>query len=328
MPYGSAKEALDKVLDGRITCPAWPQMQALGYSESMYVQTGCRLPGIEIDDVGKKITVDIDSYDPTEIYTAILSEDVSYFRHPEEFHRGLYEFTGRDLSKFKAIKGQVTGPISEGLQIVDRNGRSVIYDESYSEIVRKAVNMAARWQSEELSKHNSNVILFFDEPSFTLLGTPFASVSNEQAAEWLNESMKGVECSKAVHCCGNTDWAILLGTDMDILSFDAYSYSHTVAMFPEEVSRFLERGGALSWGMIPSTDDLAASETAAGVVKLFKENIAAMVGKGVDEDLLVRRSIVTPQCGLGGMSPEIADRMIDMLRDVSDEMREHYGVTE
>jgi len=288
LPYSNAKEALDKVLD-EITYPAWPQLPALGFSESMYVQTGCHLPGIDIDVIAGKITANISDHDPTEIYTAILSDDITYFDHPEKYHKGLYEFTGRDLSRFKAIKGQVTGPISEGLQIVDKDGRSVIYDETYSEIVRRTVNMTAKWQAKELAKCNKNVILFFDEPSLTLLGTPFAAISNDQAAEWINESMNGLECSKAIHCCGNTDWSLVFRTNMDILSFDAYAYSHTIAMFPDEVSKFLENGGSLSWGMVPSNDELALTETAEHLAEMMKNNISALVKKGVDEDLLVRR---------------------------------------
>jgi len=326
LPFDDPAYAIDRILDSGITYPAWPQLPSLGYSESMYVQTGCYLPNIEIDEIGKKISVDVPSHDPIEIYEAILSDDITFFRHPERYHKGLYEFLSRDLSKFKALKGQVTGPISEGLQILDKQGRSVIYDESYSEIVRKAVNMAAKWQCNELKKHNKNVMIFFDEPSLTLLGTPFASVSKEQATEWINESMNGVDCERAIHCCGNTDWPIVLNTDIDILSFDAYGYAHTIAMFPDEVSAFLERGGTLSWGLIPSGDDLIGTESADNLVKRFKENINALVKKGFDEDLIVKRSMITPQCGLGGMDVKNVDRAFGLLHDVSERMKEHYGV--
>jgi methionine synthase II (cobalamin-independent) len=328
LPYGNAKTALDKILDGRVTYPAWPQLPALGYSESMYVQTGCYLPGIEIDENAKRISADTVNYDPTEIYTAILSGNLSYFGHPDKYHRGLYEFILRDLSKYKAVKGQVTGPISEGLQILDKNGRPVIYDDTYSEIVRRTVNMAAKWQANGLTKCNGNVIMFFDEPSLTLLGTPFASISNDTAKEWINESMEGLECDKAIHCCGNTDWSLVLGTNIDILSFDAYAYGHTVAMFPDEVSGFLERGGTLSWGLIPSSDETVESENSDNLVKIFKENINALVKKGINEDMIIRRSMVTPQCGLGGLDVKNADKALNMLSEVSNAMRAHYGVGE
>jgi len=327
MPYTDEKKALDVILEG-VECPAWPQLPAAGYSESMYVQTGCYISGINIDDIGKKITLNIAENDPTEIYEAILSENIEFFRHPEKYHKGLYEFLSRDLSKFKAVKGQVTGPISEGLQILDTEGRSVIYDDSYSEIVRKTVNMAAKWQSRELSKHNKNVIISFDEPSLTLLGTPFASISNDQAVEWMNESMSGVECYKAVHCCGNTDWSTVLRTDVDILSFDAYAYANTIVMFSDDVSSFLERGGTLSWGLIPSSDDLVEMESVNSLVKKFKEDVKALVRKGIDEDIIAKRSMITPQCGLGGLSDNNVVKALDMLGGVSKALKEHYGVSE
>ncbi|MDR0778983.1 MAG: hypothetical protein LBE48_06080 [Methanomassiliicoccaceae archaeon] len=326
LPYDNAKLALDKVLDGRVSIPSWPQLPSLGYSESMYVQTGCRLPGIDIDIPGKKITVDTDAYDPTEIYTAILSDDIEYFEHPKKYHCGLYEFISRDLSQFQAIKGQVTGPISEGLQILDKNGRSVIYDESYSEIVRKTVNMTAKWQSKILSKFNRNVIMFFDEPSLTLLGTPFASISNDLAVEWINESMEGLDCKKAIHCCGNTDWATVLRTNIDILSFDAYAYAHTIAMFPDEIAAFLDRGGILSWGLVPSGDDLIASETAENLAAMMKRNIDALVNKGVNKIKILQGSIISPQCGLGGMETDNVDNVLNMLNDVSNRMKGYYKV--
>jgi hypothetical protein len=327
LPYDDPKLALDKVLDGRVSIPSWPQLPVLGYSESMYVQTGCHLPGIDIDEAGKKITVDIDAYDPTEIYTAILSEDISYFEHPEKYHRGLYEFTSRkDLDFYPAIKGQVTGPISQGLQILDKNGRSVIYDESYSEIVRKTVNMTAKWQVKELSKHNRNVIMFFDEPSLTLLGTPFASISNDNAVEWMNESMEGLNCRKAIHCCGNTDWAMVLRTNIDILSFDAYAYAHTIAMFPDEISAFLERGGTLSWGIVPSSDELIETETAENLGRMLKKSIETLADKGVDKWKILKGTILSPQCGLGGMDAKNVDKVLDMLAGVSYEMKGYYKV--
>lgn len=326
LPCSDAKTAVDKILDGRISVPFWPQLPALGYSESMYVQTGEHLPGITIDSEGKKVIANVGEYDPTDVYTAILTDDADYFIPSEKYHRGLYEFLKRDVSKFKAIKGQVTGPISEGLQVQDTEGRSAIYDESYSEIIRKTVNMTAKWQARELGKKNANVIMFFDEPSLTLLGSPFASVSSEDAVTWMNEAMDVPACKKAIHCCGNTDWPMVLSTNVDILSFDAYAYAHTIAMFPDELTQFLERGGVLSWGIIPSSDEGAEIESVESLVKIFESNIDLICKKDVNKDMLVRQSMMTPQCGLGGMTMENMDKTFSLLSGVSSEMRRRYGL--
>jgi hypothetical protein len=98
-------------------------------------------------------------------------------------------------------------------------------------------------------------------------------------------------------------------------------------MFPDEVSAFLERGGTLSWGLIPSSDDLVESETSDGLVKMFKESISALVKKGIDEDVLIRRSMITPQCGLGGMYDKNADKALNMLYETSEALKKYYGVS-
>ncbi len=323
MPQKDPKAAVDMVLDGRVDIPMWPQLPALGYKEGMYLQTGERLPGL-IEE-GDKVMVDLNDYDPTEAYMAILEENVDYYEAMPEHFAGFYEMIGRDLSGLKAIKGQVTGPISEGLQVQDVTGRATIYDESYAEIVRKTVNMSARWQVRELKKYCDNVIMFFDEPSLSLLGTPFASISDEDALAWINESMENLDCQKAIHCCGNTNWSLVLKTNIDILNFDAFAYGKAITLYPEEVSEFLKRGGTLAWGIVPN-GSLIEGETPESLADILMEYIDDLAGKGVDKDLLVHQSMLTPQCGLGGADEELLDTVFDLLQGLSKEMKKRCGL--
>ena len=232
---------------------------------------------------------------------------------------------GRDLSGLRAIKGQVTGPISEGLQVQDVTGRPTIYDESYGEIVRKTVNLSARWQVRKLKEYCGNVIMFFDEPSLSLLGTPFASISDEEALSWINEAMEGVDCQKAIHCCGNTNWSLVLRTNIDILNFDAYAYGKNITLYPEEISDFLKRGGSLAWGIVPNSN-LIEGETPETLADRMMEHIDDLVSKGVDRELLIHQSLLTPQCGLGGADEELLDNVFDLLQGLSIEMRKRCGL--
>ena len=323
-PYKNSVEAIDKTLDGRVSCPSWPQLPARGYKESMYVQTGAHLPGLKID--GDKAKVDLSDYDPTEAYTAIVTEDVDYFVYPADLYAGFFELLERDVSSFQAVKGQVTGPISEGLQILDADDRPVIYDEAYGEIVRKTVNMSAKWQAKRLSSMNSNVIIFFDEPSLSMLGTPFASISDEEAMNWINEALDGVDCYRGVHCCGNTNWSMLLKTNIDILSIDAYQYGENLVMFPDELTEFYEKGGAVAWGIVPSSDEVIEAETVESLVARMESIFDKMEEKGINRQRAASRSLITPQCGLGLVDPDNIDKVFDLLQGVSKALRERYGL--
>lgn len=323
LPYLNPEDAVDIILDGRVSCVSWPQLPARGIKESMYVQTGAHLPGIKIDKDAP--VVDLNDYDPTEAYTAILSEDVDHYVYPFDLYSGMYELLSRDLSNVEALKGQVTGPISEGLQVLDQDGRPVIYDEAYSEIVRKTVNMSAKWQARRFSQICSDVIIFFDEPSLSMLGTPFASISDEDAKAWLNEAMDGVDCYRAVHCCGNTNWAMLLETNIDILSIDAYQYGENLLMYPDELTEFYGKGGSIAWGIIPSSDEGVISETVESLVAKLESIFDKMEGKGINRKKAATQSLITPQCGLGTMQPENVSKAFDLLDGVSKEMKKRYG---
>jgi hypothetical protein len=227
-------------LDKLAAIPLWPQLPRLGFRENMYIQYATHLPGVKIDTVKKRVSVDLGNYNPEDIYTRILSDDVDSFALPKEYFSGFYELMARDIPPtVQALKGQVTGPVSLGLQMTDQSDKPVIYEEAYAEIIRKNLNLMARWQERELSKKCPKIITFIDEPYLSIIGTPFASVSAEDVRKWINEVVLGLDGLKGLHCCANTDWPLVMGMDVDLLSFDAFDYGHTISLYPEEVSRFL-----------------------------------------------------------------------------------------
>lgn len=325
LPHADPKKAVRLVLSSMHEVPYWPQLPALGFGENMYAQYCTKLPGAKIDGYKKRITVDLEDYDPEEFYTAVVSDDVDHFAHPKDSFHGLYALLeALKGKKFQAVKGQVTGPVSAGLQILDHSGKPSIYDEAYGEIIRRNLNMHAKWQAKKLREISDRPILFLDEPSLTLIGTPFASVSHRQVVDWIDEVLEGVDAIKGLHCCGNTDWPLVLSTSIDLLSFDAYNYAHTVSLFPNEVTAFLNRGGSIAWGLIPNMEDQIANETVGTLLQRFEKYIDMLYRKGLDIDLLLERSMITPQCGLGGLDEAKAERVLELLNGTVDAIRQHY----
>jgi methionine synthase II (cobalamin-independent) len=327
LPHEDPAEAVDLVLRSLKQVPYWPQLPALGFDENMYAQYSTKLPGINIDAEAKRISVDLMDYDPQEFYQAVLSEDLDYFAYPKENFHGFYELLSRKLpAGLKAIKGQVTGPVSLGLQIFDATGKSVVYDEAYSEIIRKNLNLMLRWQERELQKKCARALLFLDEPSLSLVGTPFAAISPEKVTSWINEVFENVNCIKGLHCCGNTDWPTVLKTNVDVLSFDAYNYGHTISLYPAEVKCFLEKGGCIAWGIIPNQEDDLRLASVPSLIEKLERAIFPLVAKGVDPELLHRTSLLTPQCGLGSLDEMMANETLLLLNQVSNEFRSLHSL--
>ena len=56
-----------------------------------------------------------------------------------------------------------------------------------------------------------------------------------------------------IHCCGNTEWSILIDAGVDIVNFDAFEFGETIAMYGKAVKEHLQRGGMLAWGVVPTS---------------------------------------------------------------------------
>ena len=308
-----------------IQIPAWPQLPRRTFRENMYTQFSAGLPGIVVDDAHQKVhfnTSDDLSSAVEEFYGRYLADDVDSFALPPDHAAGFY--TMLDTLKSTSgewVKGHVTGPISFGLTVVDQDLRSSLYDEQLADPIVKQMAFNARWQVRQLKQARSNVIIFVDEPYMASFGSAFISLSREQVITMLNEVFDAIHAEGAlagVHCCGNTDWSVLMETSVDILNLDAYEYLDNLALYPREVRAFLDRGGNLAWGIIPNNEEIF-NVTPEGLAQRLRDGLQLISDKARGRDVSIRveefayRSLITTACGLGPTTIEVADRAVETL---------------
>jgi methionine synthase II (cobalamin-independent) len=333
MPHTDPSEACSQVLKYLKEIPCWPQLPRRSFRENMYVQFSEGFPGLvhqeEIRTITRREeertyvdrTKDLD--EPLEkLYTAYLENDVDKYAVSADYAAGLPSFLGlKNLSPL-AVKGQVTGPITWGLTITDENGKAIIYDDVLGDAVAKFLRLKAAWQEKELKKISPNTIIFVDEPYMASFGSVSVTLSAERVQGLVEEVFRGIEGLKGVHCCGNTDWSVLLGTSLDILSFDAYNYAQSLSLYPSEIKSFLDRKGAVAWGIVPNDEPSLAKETAASLKDRLEEAMAPFTRNGVPFQQLLRQGLLTPSCGLASLdTTEAATRVLELLAELSQLMR-------
>jgi hypothetical protein len=176
-------------------------------------------------------------------------------------------------------------------------------------------------------------MIFLDEPSLLGFGKQtFITVSRVDIIRDLNEVAAAIHSHGAlsgVHCEANTDWSLLMETNLDILDFDAYDHFQAIALYPKELDKFLIRGGCLGWGIVPTLDrEAAAGETVPTLILRLEEEINHLVNMGFTRDLLLKQSLITPSCGAGGVLTEaLAEHVLKVLHDLSLTLRLKYGFT-
>jgi len=242
-----------------------------------------------------------------------------------EYAAGLHTF----LSKAKGsgvVKGQVTGPITWGLRVTDRDGLGILYDDTLSETVAKFLRLKASWQENILREIAPNTIIFVDEPYLVSLGSVFTPIPEEKVPVLLEEVLGGIKGIKGLHCCGNTDWSVLLDTTVDILSFDAYNYASSLSTHSSKVKLFLERGGNIAWGIVPNEEETLAKESLSSLRDRLEEAMSPFTRDGVKFKQLVAQGLVTPSCGLEGLSPEAVSQALEFTAKLSEDLRSRYAV--
>jgi hypothetical protein len=341
MPFKDVEHAVDVSLTKLPEAPFWPQLPKLDLNEQMEIQYSEGMPCIVIDREKGRMYFDTSgdySEAFAEFYEAYMmamdpdegTGDCTAVAISPDFSKGLYPMEKRLQSlgsQLPFVKVQTTGPCSFALTIVDENKRAIYYNEEFRDVVIKALAMKCRWQIQKFQPFAEKVICFVDEPILSGFGSStYISVKREDVVAHLAEMIEAVRMDNGIagiHCCGNTEWSILIDAGVDIVNFDAFGYGDTIAMYPEAVKIHLERGGMLAWGIVP-TSKAIQEQTVETMEAHFEKVMDNLAAKGVDKQLIVEQAIVTPSCGTGSMDPADAEKVFEMTALLSKTMKEKY----
>jgi methionine synthase II (cobalamin-independent) len=225
-----------------------------------------------------------------------------------------------------AVKGQITGPITFATGVCDAEGRAIFYNEQLRDAAVKLLAMKARWQVRQLKRFGRPVIIFFDEPALAGYGSSaFISISKEEIHACFNEVIDAVHQEggiAGIHVCANADWSLLFDSPTDVVSFDAYAYFDKLALYPDQIRNFLERGGILAWGIVPTlnAEDIDR-ESAESLTASWWEKVGKLEAMGIESAKILSQSLISPSCGTGSLSLSHAKRVLELTRAVSHAIR-------
>jgi len=295
MPHKDDKRALELALSMDI--PFWPQLPLADATEDMYVQAGRGFPGLTEQMVfnRERFEGELESY---------FSGELPGLR---ESSRTYGAFLEADLESYLMVRGQSVGPLSMGLKILDEQKKPIIYYDDVRAILYDFLQRKANEQYDELSERNARCFIWFDEPGIELLSSGFTGFTLEKAQEEYAMFLDGVKGPRGIHLCGNPDWDFLLGLDLDILSFDAFRLGHLVVKYRERLCHFLDGGGIIAWGLVPTHPEILAELSPRQLAEMFDKLASALERLGYSREQVLKRSVFAPAtCNILGVGCEAA----------------------
>lgn len=345
MPHRDPQHVIELIMREVGEVPVWPQLPAY-QDERMMVQYLEGLPGLQTH--GDHALVDTD-------HAQFDSELLAFYQDFMDVEAGLIDIkdsrfrmgerTGGTFRKFvqqleqaprvgRAVKGQIVGPFTLLTGLTDAHRKPLLYDDRLCDVVPKHLGLKARWQIEHLQSLGQPVIIFLDEPSLAGYGSSaYIGASAELISTLLGEVIHIIHQAGAlvgIHVCANTEWSLVLKSSADIVNFDAYGYLDRFLLYREDITAFLRTGGIIAWGLVPTSDPQAiVSETAENLARIWTQQIQPLVGPDLGISQILAQSMVTPSCGCGSLTEELAERVVRLTKELSTIMRNQFpGVAE
>ena len=209
-----------------------------------------------------------------------------------------------------AIKGQLAGPITLASCLRWR-GEPGWRDPELLRMLGVRVAWQAVDQLVRLRARGHRVLIVVDEPMLGLLPTDALAPEGApmEALAWTLGAVRASGGLTGLHCCSAPPWSALLELPLDLMSFDAHADLDSLLASPS--GRALAERRWMAWGLVPTSGDPAA---------LDAEEIAARwrarVGEAMQTNALARTALVTPTCGLAGLSPAHAEAALDLAARV------------
>jgi hypothetical protein len=286
LPHRDASEAAAFVLR-TMELPAIPTLPRRSPAEGSMAQAMVGMQGITVGQYGS-IAVDANLVDPEAPIVTDLEHDAFLgFRTFLEVARE-QQYSG-------PVKWQFVGPVSFGL-------------------VQHLLDAV------EVALPGSQQLVFIEEPALVDLMQPGFSIAPDTAIDLVSGALAMVEASSAVsglHVCGLTDIPSQLAAGPAILSLPVRP---EIAESAGYLMRFMEQGGYIAWGVVPTTGPIltSAERPWRQLCALWCE----LVQRGADPVLLREHAIITPECGLASHTPAVAERVHRSAAEVSRRVRD------
>ena len=337
MPMNDHAAASRLIMEHTPDIPVWAQLPIFP-QEGMVPQFLPGMPAVVERDGKTYIDTTAETFDADLL--AFFEDYMAVSEAPEQLpgsRFALTEATGKGVAALRAalaglanppaaVKGQVTGPITFCTGVKDQDGRAIFYNDTLRDAAVKHLALNARWQIRTLSGPGCPVILFIDEPALAGFGSSeLISISKEEILACLQEVVAAIHADgglAGIHVCANTDWSLVLESGADIVNFDAYAYFDRFILYGDQIRAFMTAGGFLAWGIVPTLKpEEIAQETVESLYTGWLARLEQVEALGLARETVLRHSFITPSCGVGSLSLDLAQRVLTLTKDLSSKIR-------
>ncbi|MBV6509319.1 MAG: hypothetical protein JJLCMIEE_02388 [Acidimicrobiales bacterium] len=306
LPHTDPVEAVEFTLAHQSRLPAVPILPRRTPRERRVAQAVVGVPGLDVADDGTlRVTGPVD-------VPADLRVDFG-----DDAFRTLRAFLQAVGPRQEPIKLQVIGPVTLGMVLVDIG---VAPADAFALAIRLVHRLTCSLLDHVATGGlGARQLLFLDEPG--LVGSmhptfPLAGTDVMRMLAGVVEPLAG-RAVLGLHCEGRSDWRLLLGSGVDIVSAPVGGRLETAS---DALARFLDGGGWVAWGAVPV--DEPVGDTGEHLWRRLCELWCDLVRTGCDPTRLRTQALITPARGLESHGLSQAQRVLELARSIAGRTRD------
>lgn len=302
LPHYDPTEAVEFVIRHSPRLPSAPALPARSRREGMIAQAFDGVAGIEIAPNGEL------SIEQTLLERDAVSADASF---SSDAWVGLRAFVNAMVDSEAPLKFSLTGPVTAGCSLVSLGVEPDVAFAIAGSIVRERAKQLVRYIAIRVPQ--STPVLVFDEPILGSLTNKDFPLGPTESIDLVSSVMAPIEnvAVTGVHCCTKVDYRLLFGVGASIVSLPVDERITTV---PGVVNEFLERGGWVSWGAVPTGGPLG--ETVERHWRRLMSVFRTLSNEGCDAELLRTKLLITPVCGLAWHGVPQAEQVMIFANEI------------
>ncbi|WP_231591166.1 methionine synthase [Saccharothrix sp. ST-888] len=304
MPGTDAREAAKTAVGALEHLPHLPELPARG-------------PGADM--IGRSAGLLV------ELFAQVEPSGWRFADRPGRDTRRAHSWLGEDLDALEeftqgyqgALKLQAVGPWTLAAAVELRHGEKALADPGACRDIAGSLTEGLRRHLAEVRTRvpGAQLVLQLDEPSLpaVLAGAVktasgfqrLRAVDRQVAEEQLRDLVRALDVPVVVHSCApQVPIPLLRRAGVAGVSLD---FSLLTEREDEDLGEAVEAGTVILAGVVPSTDEGLSDPAGSvqGVRRLWRR-------LGFAPELLGRRVLVTPTCGLAGASPSYARRALSL----------------
>ena len=209
------------------------------------------------------------------------------------------------------VKWQLVGPVTLGLSLI----RAGVPERVAFAVAIRAVrdHISSLLDAVERALPGCTQVVFVDEPAMADLADRGFPLAPDTAIDLVSGALAVIEqrAVAGLHVCREADWASLLAAGPQVLAVPVRSSLVSSAGY---IQQFLSRGGVVAWGAVRTDGPIAT--TAERPWRQLCELWSQLTDRGCDSRLLRQNSVITPECGLGMLTPALGEHIHHMVTDI------------